>query len=137
MAPTPHFQDSFNQQNKPFESQNDHVNKSTSKNLNDGDNEILTMSQQQIQSKQNNGSSKIPPQATAALNQYMEQKRNGQFPAFSHPYQPMQNPTQVPLQGPLKSTSLIVQQQLHYTNHPSQNVNGMIGEILQVPLTKK
>jgi hypothetical protein len=49
----------------------------------------------------------------------------------------MQNPTQVPLQGPLKSTSLIVQQQLHYTNHPTQGVNGMLGEILQVPLTKK
>ena len=51
----------------------------------------------------------IPKHAKDVTNQYMEQKRNGQFPAFSHPYQPMQNPTQVPLQGPLKSTSLIVQ----------------------------
>lgn len=49
----------------------------------------------------------------------------------------MQNPINVPLNGPLKSVPLIVQQQMGFTNHPTSQVNGMIGDILQVPLTKK
>ena len=56
-------------------------------------NEFLTGEKQGTDLKSHQSRSEIPNHASNVLNQYMEQKRNGQFPAFSDPYQSIQNPT--------------------------------------------
>ena len=54
---------------------------------------------------------------------------------FMGKYPMNQNPsqlTQVPINGPLKSTSLILQQQMSYLNYPPSinGVSGMMGQVL-------
>lgn len=55
----------------------DEINASTSKNLNPNDNEFLKVPQKVSHLKEHNAATQIPPHASAALNQYMESKRNG------------------------------------------------------------
>jgi len=82
-------------------------------------------------SAENAGSSEKGLQLTAQsstqpfMNQAINQHQLG-FP----------NPMQVPLNGPLKSTPIIMhQQQMSILNHP--HLKGMCGQLLQVPLSKK